>query len=98
MRSIQRPARPYATAATPDESVPLEATTAHGEEVPLRSGMPDKLILTVSEAAVCLGISRAFAYELANRREIPAIRLGRRLLVPREQLLRFISAASKTDE
>jgi excisionase family DNA binding protein len=51
-----------------------------------------KLALSVPEVAelLGLGISRAFAYELVARRELPALRLGRRLVVPRhliEQLL-----------
>jgi excisionase family DNA binding protein len=47
--------------------------------------------LTVDEAAEILGIGRNSAYEAVRRGEIPAIRLGRRLVVPRhalEQLLR----------
>jgi len=42
-----------------------------------------KLALSVPEVAQLLGISRAFAYELVARRELPALRLGRRLVVPR---------------
>jgi excisionase family DNA binding protein len=38
--------------------------------------------LSVEEAAEILGISRASAYAAAKRREIPTIRIGRRLLVP----------------
>ncbi len=51
------------------------------------------LFITVGEAAQLLGISRSLAYELANRwietgrsDGIPAIRLGRRLLVNRPAL------------
>ena len=43
----------------------------------------DRLTLTVEEAAASLGISRASAYEAVRRGEIPAIRIGRRILVPR---------------
>lgn len=39
--------------------------------------------LTVEEAAQLLGISRAFAYEAVRRGEIPSIKIGRRLLVPK---------------
>jgi excisionase family DNA binding protein len=41
-----------------------------------------KLALSVPEVAELLGISRAFAYELVARHELPALRLGRRLVVP----------------
>ncbi len=47
--------------------------------------------LTVEEVATILGISRNGTYEAIRRGEIPALRLGRRLVVPRqalEQLLR----------
>jgi excisionase family DNA binding protein len=37
-----------------------------------------------------LGISRAFAYELVARGELPVIRLGRRLLVPKVGLLALV--------
>jgi excisionase family DNA binding protein len=50
-----------------------------------------KLALSVPEVAEVLGISRAFAYELVARHELPAVRLGRRLVVPLhliEELLR----------
>jgi excisionase family DNA binding protein len=50
----------------------------------------ETLTLTVSEAAALLGISRAFAYELVARDELPAIRLGRRILVPTRRLLRLV--------
>lgn len=41
---------------------------------------------TVAEAADMLGVSRGHAYELVRRGEIPSIRLGRRLVVPRRAL------------
>jgi excisionase family DNA binding protein len=42
--------------------------------------------MTVSEAAEVLGISRAFTYELVGRGEIPVVRFGRRVVVPRRAL------------
>jgi excisionase family DNA binding protein len=50
----------------------------------------EKLVLTVTEAAGVLGISRALAYELVARHELPALRLGRRIVVPRRALERLI--------
>jgi excisionase family DNA binding protein len=46
----------------------------------------DRLTMTASEAAEVLGISRALAYELVARGKIPAIRLGRRIVVPTKRL------------
>jgi excisionase family DNA binding protein len=42
--------------------------------------------LTILEAAKLLGIGRGSAYEAARRGELPAVRLGRRLVVPRARL------------
>jgi excisionase family DNA binding protein len=50
------------------------------------------LILTIDEAAAVLRISRQSAYEAARRGEIPTIRLGRRILVPRRALEALIGA------
>lgn len=57
----------------------------------------DRLVLTVEEAATLLGISRAFAYEAVNRGEIPSIRIGRRVLVPKAGLQRLLSAEPSSD-
>ena len=46
----------------------------------------DRRAMTVTQAAAMLGISRALAYELVARRELPAIRLGRRIIVPRHAI------------
>ena len=43
----------------------------------------ERLVYSVAEAGALLGISRAFAYELVARGELPVIRLGRRRLVPK---------------
>jgi excisionase family DNA binding protein len=53
--------------------------------------LAERLTLTVEEAAQTLGISRAFAYEAVRRREIPSIRIGRRVLVPRAALERMLT-------
>ncbi len=52
----------------------------------------DRLTLTVDEAAQLLGISRGSAYAAARAGDIPAIRVGRRLLVPRHALLALVGA------
>jgi excisionase family DNA binding protein len=50
--------------------------------------MPDHRCqtMTVEEAAEVLGISRAFAYSLVKQDQLPCIRLGRRVVVPRRAL------------
>jgi excisionase family DNA binding protein len=52
--------------------------------------LEDRLVYTVAEAGELLGISRAFAYELVARGELPVIRLGRRRLVPKVALLALV--------
>lgn len=46
----------------------------------------ERLVLTIPEAARLLRISRNLAYELAAQGRLPHIRLGRRVLIPREGL------------
>jgi excisionase family DNA binding protein len=41
---------------------------------------------TIEEAGEILGIGRTSAYLAARRREIPVVRIGRRLLVPHDRL------------
>jgi excisionase family DNA binding protein len=52
------------------------------------------LVYSVAEASRLLGISRAFAYELVARGELPVIHLGRRLLVPKTALLDLVADQS----
>jgi excisionase family DNA binding protein len=50
----------------------------------------ERKTLTVPEAAKALGIGRNAGYEAARRGEIPTIRIGKRIVVPRaafEQML-----------
>jgi excisionase family DNA binding protein len=46
--------------------------------------------LSVKDAAKLLGIGRNSAYEAVRRGEIPAIRIGRRCIVPRVALERLL--------
>lgn len=56
-----------------------------------------RLTMTVEQAAQALGISRAFAYEAVARGEIPAIRIGRRILIPRIALDKLLEGAGKPE-
>ncbi|MHB1713012.1 MAG: helix-turn-helix domain-containing protein [Acidimicrobiales bacterium] len=67
-------------------------TDAAGAALPaMLSG--DRLVVSVAEAGELLGVSRAFAYELAARGELKTIRLGRRVLVPKVALLAMVGLA-----
>ncbi len=54
---------------------------------------PERMTLSVEEAAGVLGISRALAYELVRRGELPRLRLGRRVVVPRRALEELVASA-----
>ena len=47
--------------------------------------------LSVEEAARVLGIGRNQAYEACARGDIPSLRIGKRILVPRRRLLELLS-------
>jgi excisionase family DNA binding protein len=47
--------------------------------------------LTVEEAGRVVGISRSAAYQAVARGELPALRIGRRLVVPRVALDRLLT-------
>jgi len=46
----------------------------------------NRAAMTVTEAAQMLGISRALACQLVASGELPALRLGRRIIVPRRAI------------
>ena len=60
--------------------------------------MTSRLTLTVDEAAELLGLSRGGAYAACAAGEIPTVRLGRRILVPRARLLALLGETSNSDE
>ncbi|MDG7002202.1 MAG: helix-turn-helix domain-containing protein [Nitrososphaerota archaeon] len=67
--------------------------SAEGQELKVITPAQRRSVLTVEEAAEMLGLSRAFAYEAVNRGEIPSIRIGRRILVPKVALDRLLDSA-----
>jgi excisionase family DNA binding protein len=54
-------------------------------------------VLTVSEAARLLRVGRNHLYECVRRGEIPVLRLGRRILVPRSALQRMLERGLSDD-
>jgi excisionase family DNA binding protein len=53
---------------------------------------PERLTLSVPEAAKILGVHVQTAYVMARRGDIPVLRLGGRLLVKRLELERMLGA------
>ena len=56
-----------------------------------RKRSADRLTYDVEEAGVKLGIGRNQAYEAAKNGELPTIRIGKRLLVPKVVLDRMLA-------
>ena len=48
------------------------------------------LMLSVPEVATALGISRAGAYELARSEGFPALRIGTRIVIPKDKLQEWV--------
>ena len=48
------------------------------------------LMLSVPEMAAALGISRAGAYELARSEGFPALRIGTRIVIPKDEFREWI--------
>ena len=50
--------------------------------------VPD--ILNAQQLAEVLGISRAGAYQILNSKDFPTLRIGKRMLVPKDKLLAWM--------
>lgn len=49
------------------------------------------LMLSVQQLAAALGISKAGAYELVKAKNFPAINIGTRIVIPKEQFIEWIN-------
>jgi len=52
-------------------------------------------MLNMKQLSDLLGISDASAYELVQEEDFPSLRIGKRIVVPKEELRRWISAHTK---
>ena len=48
------------------------------------------LVLNAKEVAKVLGLSRAGTYELMRQKDFPAKRIGKRIIVPRDEFLEWL--------
>jgi excisionase family DNA binding protein len=60
--------------------------------------VPGQLLLTIPDAARCLAISRAYAYRLVQRGQLPTIRLGRSRRVSRAALEAYVERLTREQE
>lgn len=58
----------------------------------------ERLVYTVPEAGRLLGLGRNAAYDAAKRGEIPTVRIGRLVLVPKIPLHRMLGIAATSVE
>jgi excisionase family DNA binding protein len=63
-----------------------ESTVCSFDELPLT--------LTVSHLQRILGVSKDTAYQIANSRNFPAIRAGRKILIPKPALMAWMGDRS----
>lgn len=60
--------------------------------------MSKRRVYTIEETAELLGVGRSTAYDAARRGELPVVRLGRRILVPREALHQLLVKGAGSHE
>ncbi len=53
--------------------------------------LANKLTLTIAEASEVLSISKVTLYQLTHRDDFPSIRIGKRVLIPRDKLIEWIN-------
>jgi excisionase family DNA binding protein len=92
-RSARKLAATPALVIHTDDDHRTEAAAQRVEDLPASPAGSDRLVLTVDEAAYLLNISRGLAYELVARGELPAIRLGRRIVIPRVAMEELLGTA-----
>jgi len=76
--------------ATGGRSIVLDPRAGHGA-----TSIDSSFLLTVPEAARLLRISRNLTYELVRQKALPHVRLGRRILVPRQRLESWVEEEAK---
>ena len=69
-----------------------KGTTMKNERYSSYEELP--LMLSAKEASAVLGISLAKTYELTKSRGFPVIKVGKRVLIPRDKLIAWIDQAS----
>ena len=53
------------------------------------------LLLNVKQLAELLGVSDSSVYELIQEDDFPSLRIGKRIVIPKEELRQWISAHTK---
>ncbi len=62
---------------------------------PTSAAQEAKLLLTIPEAAELLGIGKTLAWSLVQQGELPSVRLGRLVRIPRVELEAWVVGQAK---
>ena len=57
--------------------------------------MSDRMLLRVEEVARMLGIGRSTVFEMIGRHELPVLRIGRLVRIPRHALDEWVAARTE---
>ena len=57
----------------------------------------NNLTMTVSDVQQAMNIGRNTAYELVNRADFPKIRMGRKIILPRDAFLRWLDQQTASE-
>ena len=68
----------------------MKSTYTNIEELPLT--------LKVHEVAAVLRISKSKVYELAQSESFPAIRIGKRVVIPRDKLIQWMNSQAEVSD
>jgi excisionase family DNA binding protein len=88
------PSLPRPNADTTDPRIVAGGTRDPNEQVEERLLRPT---VSVDIAAQLLGISRASAFRAVHRGQLPAIRLGRRIVIPTSELRHLLHLPATTE-
>ena len=72
------------------KSFRMEGRKGYMKKVQFRSYEELPLMLSVQEMAAALGISRAGAYELVRTEGFPALKIGSRIVIPKDELQEWV--------
>ena len=76
--------------ASPDKRTDYIPQPKHSKPVTGPSQLP--MALNAKQVAAVLGISRAGAYNLMRSEGFPTLRVGNRMIVPKDKLIAWINA------
>ena len=68
----------------------VSKTSSGGRSLPRQTDIEHRLCISVPEAAKMLGMSRNYTYELVRTKQIPVVKFGKRLLIPRVLLEKML--------